>query len=57
MTNTGNFGHAPDLNFALNDALFNEMIDKIIICNYYDLPDLTHELNFSKTSNFSILHI
>ena len=54
MTNSGNFGHAPNLNFYLNAALFNDMIN---ICNYYDPPHLTHELNFSETSNLSILHI
>ena len=47
MTNTGNFGHAPNFNFDLNAALFNDMIDNINICNYYDSPDLTPELNFS----------
>ena len=28
-----------------------------VVANYYDPPDLTHELNFSETSNLSILHI
>ena len=57
MTNTGNFGHSPNLNFDLNAALFNDMINNINICNYYDSPDLTHELSFSKTCNLSLLHI
>ena len=57
MTNTGNFGHAPNLNFDLNVALFNDMIVSINIGKYYDPPDLTLEQNFSKTSNLSILHI
>ena len=57
MTITGNFAHAPNLNFDLNVALFNDMIDNIDICNYYDPPELTHKLNFSETSNLSILHI
>ena len=55
--NTSSFGHAPNLNFDLNATLFNVMIDNINICNYYDPPELTHELNFSETSNLSILHI
>ena len=57
MTNIGNCGNAPNLNFDLNPALYNDMIDNINICNYYDPPELTHELNFSETSNLSILHI
>ena len=57
MTNTDNFGHAPNLNFDLNAAIFNDMFDNINVCNYYDPPDLTHEQNFSETSKFSILHI
>ena len=57
MTNTGSFGHAPNLNFDLNAALFNDMIDNINICNFYDPPELTHELNFFETSNLCISHI
>ena len=57
MTNTDSFGHAPNLNFDLNAALFYDMIDNINICNYYDPHELTHELNFSETSNLSILRI
>ena len=57
MTNIGNFGHVLNLNFDLNAALFNDMIDNINISNFYDPPDLTHELNFSETSNLSILHV
>ena len=57
MTNTGNFGYAPNLNFDLNAALFNDMIDNINICNYYGPLDLTNKLNFSEISNLSILHI
>ena len=57
MTNTGNFGHAPNLNFDFNAALFNNMIDNINICNYHNPTDLTHEQNFSETSSFSILHV
>ena len=57
MTNTGNFGYAPIFNFDLNAALFNDMIDNINICNYYDPSDLIHELKSSETSNLSILHI
>ena len=57
MTNTGNSDHSSNLNFDLNASLFNDMIDNINICNYYDPPNLTHELNFSETSNLFILHI
>ena len=57
MTYTGSLGHAPNVNFDLNAALFNDIIDIINICNYYDPPEVTHELNFSETSNLSILHI
>ena len=44
-------------NITVKSALFNDTFDNINVCNYYDPPDLTHELNFFETSNLSILHI
>ena len=42
------------LNFDLNAAVFNDIIDNINTCNYYDSPDLTHELYFSKTLHIHV---
>ena len=54
---TSDFAPALNLDCELNAAVFNDMNANINICNFYDPPDLTHELNFSETSNLSILHI
>ena len=54
---TNNFAYASNLNFDLNSAASNDMIDNINICNYNDPLNLTHELNFCKSKNCSILYI